>query len=139
MGHSEKLYLFLGSREIRPVRTIAAPSVRGPTDPAWGQHDWQDTGHPGEITGSQMLYIYGQVEGTVRMPGNRVIVVHNARVKAKMTAREVVVQGNMEASDRANVRSDGPLTLSAGTCGGGVMIGPAYIWGFVPVSGFGWA
>jgi cytoskeletal protein CcmA (bactofilin family) len=28
----------------------------------------------GEITGSAMLYIDGQVEGTVRMPGNRVIV-----------------------------------------------------------------
>jgi hypothetical protein len=59
------------------------------------------------------------------------------RVKAKMTARleEVLgsVQGNMEASDRVDVRSDGPLTQFAGTSDGGIMIGPAYMLVFVPI------
>src|SRR5260370_13582488 len=68
----------------------------------------------GEVTGSESLYIDGRVEGTINLPGNRVTVGRNGQVSANVTAREVVVQGrivgNVTASDRLDVRSEGSLT-----------------------------
>lgn len=68
----------------------------------------------GEISGSETLYIDGQVEGSVNMPGNRVIVGRNGNVSANIAAREVVVLGkvlgNIHASDRVDIRSEGALT-----------------------------
>ncbi len=68
----------------------------------------------GEISGSETLYIDGQVEGSVNMPGNRVIVGRNGNVAANIAAREVVVlgnvRGNVNASDRVDIRSEGSLT-----------------------------
>ena len=68
----------------------------------------------GEISGSETLYIDGQVEGSVNMAGNRVIVGRNGSVAANIAAREVVVlgkvRGNINASDRVDVRSEGSLT-----------------------------
>lgn len=68
----------------------------------------------GEISGSETLYIDGQVEGSVNMSGNRVIVGRNGTVAANIAAREVVVlgkvRGNINASDRVDVRSEGSLT-----------------------------
>ena len=68
----------------------------------------------GEVTGSESLYIEGKVEGTINLPGNRVTVGRNGQVAANITAREIVVQGrivgNVTASDRLDVRSEGSLT-----------------------------
>ncbi|PYX94195.1 MAG: cell shape determination protein CcmA [Acidobacteria bacterium] len=68
----------------------------------------------GEVTGSESLYIDGKVEGTINLPGNRVTVGRNGQVAANITAREIVVQGrivgNVTASDRLDVRSEGSLT-----------------------------
>jgi len=68
----------------------------------------------GEISGSETLYIDGNVEGSVNMPGNRVIVGRNGQVAANIAAREVVVlgkvHGNINASDRVDIRSEGSLT-----------------------------
>ena len=38
----------------------------------------------GEITGSEMLYIDGHVEGSVNLPGNRVVVGRNGHVAANI-------------------------------------------------------
>jgi cytoskeletal protein CcmA (bactofilin family) len=68
----------------------------------------------GEVTGSESLYIDGRVEGTISLPGNRVTVGRNGQVAANITAREVVVlgkvRGDMNASDRVDIRSEGSLT-----------------------------
>jgi cytoskeletal protein CcmA (bactofilin family) len=68
----------------------------------------------GEITGSEMLYIDGHVEGSVNLPGNRVVVGRNGQVAANISAREVVVlgkvNGNISASDRVDIRNEGSLT-----------------------------
>ncbi|MGH9616031.1 MAG: bactofilin family protein [Acidobacteriaceae bacterium] len=68
----------------------------------------------GEITGSEMLYIDGHVEGSVNLPGNRVVVGRNGHVAANISAREVVVlgkvNGNISASDRVDIRNEGSLT-----------------------------
>jgi len=67
----------------------------------------------GEVTGSESLYIDGKVEGAINLPGNRVTVGRNGQVAANITAREIVVlgkvRGNVNASDRVDIRSEGSL------------------------------
>jgi cytoskeletal protein CcmA (bactofilin family) len=68
----------------------------------------------GEVTGSESLYIDGRVEGSINLAGNRVTVGRNGVVAANINAREIVVlgkvRGNLTASDRVDIRSDGSLT-----------------------------
>ena len=68
----------------------------------------------GEVTGSESLYIDGRVEGAINLPGNRVTIGRNGQVQANINAREVVVlgkvKGNINASDRVDIRNEGSLT-----------------------------
>ena len=68
----------------------------------------------GEVTGSESLYVDGHVEGSINLPGNRVTVGRNGVVAANISAREIIilgnVRGNMTASDRFDIRSEGSLT-----------------------------
>jgi cytoskeletal protein CcmA (bactofilin family) len=68
----------------------------------------------GEVTGSESLYIDGRVEGSINLAGNRVTIGRNGVVAANINAREIVVlgkvRGNITASDRVDIRSDGSLT-----------------------------
>jgi cytoskeletal protein CcmA (bactofilin family) len=68
----------------------------------------------GEVIGSESLYIDGRVEGTITLPGSRVTISGDAKVSANITAREVVVfgkvRGNIYASDRVDIRSEGSVT-----------------------------
>jgi len=68
----------------------------------------------GEVIGSESLYIDGNIEGAINLPGSRVTVSRDALVAANITAREVVVlgkvSGNIYASDRVDIRSEGSLT-----------------------------
>jgi cytoskeletal protein CcmA (bactofilin family) len=68
----------------------------------------------GEVTGSESLYIDGKVEGSINLPGNRVTVGRNGQVTANISAREIVVlgkvRGNVNASDRVDIRSEGSLS-----------------------------
>jgi cytoskeletal protein CcmA (bactofilin family) len=68
----------------------------------------------GEVSGSESLYVDGKIEGAINLPGNRVTVGRNGQVAANIMAREVVVlgkvRGNVHASDRVDIRSEGSLT-----------------------------
>jgi cytoskeletal protein CcmA (bactofilin family) len=68
----------------------------------------------GEIVGSESLIINGKVEGSVNVPGSRVTIGHNALVTANIKAREIVVlgkvHGDVYATDRVDIRSEGSLT-----------------------------
>jgi len=68
----------------------------------------------GEVSGSESLYIDGRVEGSINLAGNRVTVGRNGVVAANINAREIVVlgkvRGNLVASDRVDIRSEGSLT-----------------------------
>jgi cytoskeletal protein CcmA (bactofilin family) len=68
----------------------------------------------GEVAGSESLYIDGRIEGSINLPGNRVTVGRNGVVSANINAREIVVlgkvRGNMNASDRVDIRNEGSLT-----------------------------
>ena len=67
----------------------------------------------GEISGSEALYIDGRIEGKITMPESRVTVGRNGKVDASIQAREVVVMGkvtgNIECSDRVDIRAEGSV------------------------------
>jgi cytoskeletal protein CcmA (bactofilin family) len=68
----------------------------------------------GEISGTESLYIDGRIEGAVNFAGHRVTIGDNGSVAANISAREVViigvVQGNIQCTDRLDIRSQGSLT-----------------------------
>jgi len=68
----------------------------------------------GEISGSETLYIDGRVEGSIHLDDNRVTIGRNGTVAANINAKEVVIMGkvtgNIECSDRLDIRSEGSLT-----------------------------
>jgi cytoskeletal protein CcmA (bactofilin family) len=68
----------------------------------------------GEVTGSESLYIDGRVEGSINLSGNRVTIGRNGVVSANIVAREIVVlgkvRGNLNATDRVDIRNEGSLT-----------------------------
>jgi cytoskeletal protein CcmA (bactofilin family) len=67
----------------------------------------------GEISGSESLYIDGNIEGKINMPESRVTIGRNGKVDASIQAREVVIMGkvtgNIECSDRVDIRSEGSV------------------------------
>lgn len=68
----------------------------------------------GEVTGSESLYVDGRIEGTLSFKDHRVTIGRNGSVQANISAREVVIMGkvtgNVECSDRVDIRSEGSLT-----------------------------
>ena len=102
---------------VRPTAT-PAPSYEPPARAAAPTGDQATIGKglviKGEISGSESLFIDGKVEGTINLPGNRVTVGRNGQVAANITSREIVVlgkvRGNVIATDRVDIRSEGALT-----------------------------
>ncbi|MGH9517412.1 MAG: bactofilin family protein [Terriglobales bacterium] len=91
---------------IAPVKTVASPIEQATIG--------RSLVIKGEITGSESLYVDGRIEGTISFKDHRVTVGRNGVVGANIFAREVVVMGkvtgNIECSDRVDIRSEGSLT-----------------------------
>jgi cytoskeletal protein CcmA (bactofilin family) len=62
----------------------------------------------GELSGSEDLYVDGQVEGSIALKNNSLTVGPNGQIKASIEAKGIVVQGklegNVQASDRVDLR-----------------------------------
>ncbi len=67
----------------------------------------------GQIFTKEDLYVDGDVEGTIESLENKVTIRPNGRVQASISAREVIilgqVQGNVETSDKVDIRKDAKL------------------------------
>jgi cytoskeletal protein CcmA (bactofilin family) len=67
----------------------------------------------GEIEAADPVYVYGSVEGSIHAPAHRVTVGKEGRVRADISAREVVVMGevlgSIEGGERVEIRSEGSL------------------------------
>jgi cytoskeletal protein CcmA (bactofilin family) len=67
----------------------------------------------GQIISREDLTIDGEVEGTVELQEHRLTVGPNGKVTAAVKAREIVVvgtiHGNVEASDKIDIRKDAKL------------------------------
>jgi cytoskeletal protein CcmA (bactofilin family) len=68
----------------------------------------------GDLSGSEDLYLDGQVEGSISLKSNSLTVGPNGVVKASVEAKGVVVQGklegNVQASDRVDLRKSAVVT-----------------------------
>jgi cytoskeletal protein CcmA (bactofilin family) len=65
----------------------------------------------GELSGSEDLTIEGQVEGKIELRQNLLTIGPNARIKAQVFAKAVVVEGqvhgNISAGERIDIRDKG--------------------------------
>jgi cytoskeletal protein CcmA (bactofilin family) len=93
----------LNPNSFTPVKTVTAPVEQATIG--------RSLVIKGDVSGAESLYIDGRIEGTVSLPDNRVTIGRNGTVQANITAREVVVMGkvtgNIECSDRVDIRSEG--------------------------------
>jgi cytoskeletal protein CcmA (bactofilin family) len=60
----------------------------------------------GELTGNEDLYIDGDVEGTVTLPESRLTIGPNARVRADISVRDVIIFGHLTGNTKATGRVD---------------------------------
>src|SRR5215472_16334195 len=92
----------------------------------------------GELSGSEDLYVYGQVEGIISLKSNSLTVGPNGQVKASVEAKGIVVQGklegNVQASDRVELRKSAVVTGDITTQRISIEEG-AYLKGKVDISG----
>ena len=67
----------------------------------------------GELSASEDLYLDGEIQGTVSLPGNRLTVGPNATVRADVKVRDVIVfgriEGNIQASGKVELRQSANL------------------------------
>ena len=67
----------------------------------------------GELSGSEDLTIEGQVEGKIELKQNVLTIGPNARIKAQVFAKTVVIQGevhgNVTASERVEIKDSGSI------------------------------
>jgi cytoskeletal protein CcmA (bactofilin family) len=68
----------------------------------------------GQIFSREDLYVDGEVEGTVEALEHKLTIGPNGTVRATIKAREVValgnIQGNVEATEKIEIRKDAKLT-----------------------------
>ncbi len=92
----------------------------------------------GELSGSEDLYVDGQVEGSITLKSNSLTVGPNGQVKAAVEAKAVVVQGKLEgnvlASDRVELRKSAIVTGDVTTQRSSIEEG-AYLKGKVDIQG----
>jgi cytoskeletal protein CcmA (bactofilin family) len=67
----------------------------------------------GEVFGREDLTVDGQLDGTLELQEHRVTIGPNGKVQANIKAREIViigtVHGNIEATDKIDIRKDAKL------------------------------
>ena len=60
----------------------------------------------GELSGSEDLYVDGQVEGSIDLRNHSLTVGPNGKVKANISAKAIVIQGKVDGSLNASDRLD---------------------------------
>jgi len=65
----------------------------------------------GEVKGSEDLVVDGLVEGTITLTESRLTIGPNAQVQANVSARDVVILGNL----RGDIHAGGRVELRAGS------------------------
>jgi cytoskeletal protein CcmA (bactofilin family) len=85
-----------------PVRTVETPRMDNyKSDVA---HIGKSVVVKGELSGSEDLYLDGEVEGSIELRGNSLTIGPNGRVRANIHAREVVVHGKVDGNVRGTDR-----------------------------------
>src|SRR3989442_15049149 len=68
----------------------------------------------GELSGSEDLILYGQMEGSIRLPDHTLTIGPHADIKAEISAKAVVIMGavtgNVTAGEKVDIRATGSGT-----------------------------
>ena len=95
---------------IKEVRPVDVPKYENRSEVA---HIGKSVIIKGELSGSEDLYLDGEVEGTIELHQNSVIIGPNGRIRAHVHAREVVVHGkvdgNIQGKDRVELKRSAVL------------------------------
>ena len=90
-----------------------ATSADKPLPKSAGAHIGKSLSIKGQISGSEDLFIDGEVEGRITLDGNSLTVGPNGNVRAEVTARSITILGrllgNVRASERIEIRKTGSL------------------------------
>lgn len=113
------------AREVPPASAAAAPVKSAtPEAPRGVAAIGKSVIIKGQILSREDLYLDGEMEGTVEVPDHRLTIGPHAKLSAGIRAREVVVlgsvNGNVEASDKIDIRKDAKLVGDIKT--GGIII-----------------
>lgn len=100
-----------------PPRAAAPPAGSSPVSMDRSNSSQAQVGKSlqlkGEITGSEDLFIDGEVEGTVELKDNNLTIGPNGNVHADVQARSIIVlgrlRGNVRAGDKVEIRKTGSL------------------------------
>lgn len=60
----------------------------------------------GELSGSEDIYLDGEVEGSIHLAGNSLTVGPNGRVQANVSAKNVIVSGSLSGNIQATERTE---------------------------------
>lgn len=100
----------LAAATITPSAPASTPVPQKETPKVMEPHRG-DVGHigksvhiKGELTGSEDLYLDGEIEGTIDLHDHSLIIGPNGRIKASISARDLVVHGKVEGSVNATGR-----------------------------------
>src|SRR5260370_27148991 len=68
----------------------------------------------GELSGSEDLTLYGQMEGSIKLPDHTLTIGPDADIKAQVSARSVVIMGavtgNVTAGEKVEIGATGSVT-----------------------------
>ena len=101
------------AQPVPPPAAVAAPSIstQHKETPKASDPHRADVGHigksvqiKGELTGSEDLYLDGSIEGTVDLRDHSLIIGPNGKIKAGISARDLVVHGRVEGNVTATGR-----------------------------------
>ena len=99
----------IAPKEVSPMEAPKADAFR--SDVA---HIGKSVVVKGELSGSEDLYLDGEVEGSIELKGHSLIIGPNGRVRANVHARDVVVHGkvdgNLRGSDRVELKKSAVLS-----------------------------
>lgn len=84
---------------IRPVETPKMDNFRADV-----AHIGKSVIVKGELSGSEDLYLDGEVEGNIELRGHSLIIGPNGRVRANVHARDIVIHGKVDGNVRGNER-----------------------------------
>ena len=112
-GKPMNMNLTQPAQPVLPPVAAAAPSIpaQPKETPKASEPHRADVGHigksvqiKGELTGSEDLYLDGSIEGTVDLRDHSLIIGPNGKIKASISARDLVVHGRVEGNITATGR-----------------------------------
>ncbi len=101
------------------VAATPTPSLttapKEPPKTSYPAADRADVGHigksvviRGELTGNEDLYLDGEIEGNINLRDHKLVIGPNGKIKASITARDIVlhgrVEGNVSATERVELK-----------------------------------